>query len=193
MDSPQVQTRCWTRAEYDRLIEIGFFDEDEPIELLGGQLVVREPQYTPHATGVRLADEALRRVFGTGWDIRAGLPLALDDESEPEPDVCVVPGGPRTYRDAHPSRPVLVVEVALSSLAVDRRIKGSLYARAGILDYWIVNLPERQLEVHRSPIADAAASHGWHYADVQILRADDSVLPLAARAAATVAVADLLP
>ena len=138
-----MQTRPWTRAEYDRLIEIGFLDEDEPIELLGGQLVVREPHCSPHATGVRLADEALRRVFGPGWDVRAGLPVALDEESEPEPDVCVVPGGPRTYRDAHPSRPVLIVEVALGSLAVDRHIKGSLYARAGIRDYWIVNLPER--------------------------------------------------
>ncbi len=192
MESRGVETRYWTRAEYDRLIEIGFFDEDEPIELLAGQLVVREPQYAPHATGVRLADEALRRVFGAGWDVRAGLPVALDDESEPEPDACVVPGGPRTYRDAHPARPVLIVEIALSSLAVDRRIKGSLYARAGIADYWIVNLPERQLEVYRKPVADAHATHGWRYADVQVLGAQATVSPLAA-SGAVIAVADLLP
>ena len=192
MDAPQVQTRPWTRAEYDRLIEIGFLDEDEPIELLGGQLVVREPHYSPHATGIRLADEALRRVFGPGWDVRTGLPVALDEESEPEPDVCVVPGGPRTYRDAHPSRPVLIVEVALGSLAVDRHIKGSLYARAGIRDYWIVNLPERQLEVHRRPIADAAATYGWRYVDVKVLHTQDFVAPLAAPTA-RIAVADLLP
>lgn len=192
MESREVQTRYWTRAEYDRLIEIGFFDEDEPIELLAGQLVVREPQHTPHATGVRLADQALRRVFGTGWDVRAGLPVALDGESEPEPDVCVVPGDPRTYRDAHPARPVLVVEIALSSLAVDRRIKGSLYARAGIADYWIVNLRERQLEVYRTPIADAGATHGWRHADVQILGAQATVSPLAAPGA-VITVADLLP
>jgi Uma2 family endonuclease len=190
MESREVQTRYWTRAEYDRLIEIGFFDEDEPIELLAGQLVVREPQYAPHATGVRLADEALRRVFGTGWDVRAGLPVALDDESEPEPDVCVAPGGPRTYLDAHPARPVLIVEIALSSLAVDRRIKGSLYARAGIADYWIVNLSERQLEVYRDPVADAP--QGWRYANVQVLGAQATVSPLAAPAA-VIAVADLLP
>jgi Uma2 family endonuclease len=192
MDAPPVQTRYWTRAEYDRLIEIGFFGEDEPIELLAGQLVVREPQYTPHATGVRLADEALRRAFGSGWDVRAGLPVALDDESEPEPDVCVVAGGPRTYRDAHPSRPVLIVEIALSSLAVDRRMKGGLYARAGIRDYWIVNLPDRQLEVYRNSVPDATAGHGWRYADVQFLCMEDVVSPLAAPAA-VIAVADLLP
>jgi Uma2 family endonuclease len=192
MESPQVQTRHWTRAEYDRLIEIGVLDEDEPIELLGGRLVVREPQYSPHATGVRLADEALRRAFGSGWDVRAGLPVALDDESEPEPDVCVVPGGPRTYRDAHPSRPVLIVEVARSSLAIDRRIKGGFYARAGIRDYWIVDLLDRQVEICRSPIVDPAAAYGWRYADVKVVRAGDSVAPLAAPAAA-IPVADLLP
>jgi Uma2 family endonuclease len=192
MKSPQMQTRPWTRAEYDRLIGIGFLDDDEPIELLGGQLVVCEPQCSPHATGVRLAEEALRRVFGSGWDVRAGLPVALDDESEPEPDVCVVLGGPRTYRDAHPSRPVLIVEVALGSLAVDRRIKGSLYARAGIHDYWIANLAERQLEVYRSPIAHPDALYDWLHAEVMVLRTGDVVAPLAAPAAA-IAVADLLP
>ena len=187
-----MRTRYWTRAEYDRLIEIGFFDEDEPIELLGGQLVVREPQYSPHATGVRLAEVALRHIFGSGWDVRAGLPVALDDDSEPEPDVCVVPGTPRTYRDAHPAHPVLIVEIALSSLVVDRRIKGSLYARAGIHDYWIVNLPERRIEVHRNPVVDAGATHGWRYADVEIVSAPDTVSPLAAPAA-VILVADLLP
>ena len=192
MESLQIPTRYWTRAEYDRLIEIGFFDDDERIELLGGQLVVREPQHTPHATAVRLVDKALRRVFGAGWDVRAGLPVALDDESEPEPDVCVVPGGPREYRDAHPSRPVLIVEVALSSLAIDRRIKSGLYARARIADYWIVNLPERQVEVHRHPVADTDAPYGWRYADIAVHRAGEHVSPLA-MPDAFVAVADLLP
>ena len=188
----QVRARYWTRAEYDRLIEIGFFDEDERIELLGGRLVTREPQHMPHATAVRLVDEALRRAFGAGWDVRAGLPVALDDESEPEPDVCDVPGGPRDYRDAHPSRPALIVEVASSSLAIDRRIKGGLYARAGIADYWIVNLVERQVEVYRHPTADAGARYGSRYAEVTVYGAGEGVLPLA-MPGSLVAVADLLP
>lgn len=192
MDVPQVQTRYWTRAEYDRLIELGVFDEDEPIELLGGRLVVREPQHTPHATAVRLVDEALRRAFGSGWDVRTGLPVALDDDSEPEPDVCVVRGGPRDYRDAHPTRPVLIVEVSHSSLAVDRRIKGGLYARAGIADYWIVNLLDRCVEVHRRPVADVATRPSWRYADVTVHRAGDTITPLA-MPGASVAVADILP
>lgn len=175
--------RSWTRAEYDRLIDIGFFDEDEPIELLGGQLVVREPQLSAHATATQLVAEALRATFGVGFHVRCGLPIALDEESEPEPDVCVVPGRARDYRDAHPSRPVLVVEIALSSLALDRHVKGSLYARAGLADYWIVNLPERQVEVHRQPIPDPSAPHGWRYAHREVVRPATRVSPLAAPAA----------
>ncbi len=89
--------------------------------------------------------------------------MALDDESEPEPDISVVAGDPRDYRDAHPQRPALVVEVALSRLSFDREHKGSLYARAGIADYWIVNLPDRRVEVYRDPVPDAGAVFGWRY------------------------------
>ncbi len=192
MDSPHVATGYWTRAEYSRLIDVGILDEDDPIELLGGQLVVREPQHTPHATAVRLADEALRRAFGSGWDVRAGLPIALDDDSEPEPDVCVVPGSPRDYANAHPTRPLLIVEVAMRSLALDRRIKASLYARAGIADYWIVNLVDRCVEVHRGPAADADASYGFSYGDVSVYRVGDDVTPLA-MPGARIPVTDLLP
>jgi Uma2 family endonuclease len=124
--------------------------------------------------------------------VRAGLPVALDDESEPEPDVCVVPGGPRDYLDAHPRRPALVVEVAQSSLAIDRGIKAGLYARAGIADYWIVNLVDRQVEVRRRPVAASDARYGWRYADVSVHREGESVAPLA-MPDAPVAVADVLP
>jgi Uma2 family endonuclease len=97
---------------YDRLIELGILHEDEAIELLAGRLVVREPQRTPHATATQLAADALRAAFGVGWSVRVQLPIALDDESEPEPDAAVVPGAPRDCLREHPSAPVLVVEVA---------------------------------------------------------------------------------
>src|SRR5262250_124026 len=104
---PSLRTRRWTRREYDRLIELGVLHEDEPIELLAGRLVVREPQRTPHATATQLAADALRAAFGVGWSVRVQLPIALDDESEPEPDVAVVRGAPRDYLREHPSAPVL--------------------------------------------------------------------------------------
>jgi Uma2 family endonuclease len=192
VDGGNLRTRRWSRAEYERLIEAGLLDEDEPIELLAGQLVVREPQHAWHATGTRLIIAALRRAFGAGWEIDHHLPIALDDESEPEPDVAVVRGGPRDYRDAHPSRPVLIVEVADSSLASDRRYKGSLYARAGIPDYWILNRGGHCLEVYRDPEPDAFAAFGWRYGRVLTLRSGDIITPLAAPGA-SIPVADLLP
>ena len=187
-----VPTRRFTRIEYDRLTELGLWAPGERLELLDGLLVVREPQGSRHATGVQLVVLALRRAFGDRWDVRCQLPIALDDESEPEPDVSVVAGGPRDYIADHPGRPVLLVEVADTSFAVDRRYRMSLYARAGIADYWIVNLLERVLEVYRDPVPDPAAAAGWRYHTVLLLHPPATITPLAA-AAAPVPVADLLP
>ncbi len=166
--------------------------EDEPIELIAGQLIVAEPKGSPHATAVSLTADALRAAFGPGWVVREQDPVALDDESEPEPDVVVVPGARRDYRAEHPSRPALVVEVTESSLAFDRRDKGSLYARAGVEDYWIVNPQRRVLEVYRQPALASSAHYGGKYRSVRLLKAGATVSPLVAPAA-TIAVADLLP
>src|SRR5262249_18783203 len=141
----------WTRAEYDRLAEAEILGPENRIELLGGELIVKEPQYSAHAAAIRRVARVLRRTFREEWDVDPQLPVALDDESEPEPDVSVVPRDPYDYRDGHPAHPVLIVEVSLSRLRFDRAFKGSLYARAGIADYWVVNIPERQLEVYRDP------------------------------------------
>jgi Uma2 family endonuclease len=188
--TPPVQTRHFTRAEYDRLIEQGFFDEDERIELLDGLLVVREPQGSEHSATVSGVGAALQRAFGPRYHVRFGAPVALDDASEPEPDLAVVRGRPFHYRDEHPSRPVLVVEVARTSLTKDRRRKGPLYARADVADYWIVNLAARVLEVYRGPIKSAAGR--WKYKHVRLLKPGTVVRPLAAPDA-RIRVADLLP
>jgi Uma2 family endonuclease len=187
-----IRTRRWTRKEYDRLVELGILHEDERVELIGGQMIVAEPKGTPHSTSVALTAEALRVAFGAGWFVRQQDPVALDDESEPEPDIVVVMGTPRDYVAEHPSRPALVVEVSESSLRLDRRYKGSLYARAGLADYWIVNLVDRVLEVRRRPVAAPAAAFGWRYADVKIVRPGGAVAPLA-RPDAVIAVTQLLP
>src|SRR6266849_2543083 len=135
-----TRTRRWTRAEYDRLIDIGFFQTDDRIELIGGELIVAEPQSAEHYTAIRKSARALEAAFGRGWEVRQQGPIALDDESEPEPDIAVVPGGSDDYRHAHPSRPALTMEISVSSLAIDRERKASLYARGGLSDYWILNL-----------------------------------------------------
>jgi Uma2 family endonuclease len=168
-----------TRVRYDRLIDAGVFGPDDRVELLDGLLVAREPQGRRHAAVVVLVRTALEKAFGRAYHVREEKPIALDERSEPEPDVVVVPGTPRDYLDAHPSRPVLLVEVAETSLAIDRVRKGSLYARAGIADYWVVNLSEGLLEVYREPVRSASGS-AWKYDSVRLLRRDASVTPLAA-------------
>ena len=191
MKQAPFTSRRWRRVEYEHLVDVGVF-EGEPLELIGGQLIVAEPKGSPHATAVGMTDDALRAAIPGGWIVRVQDPLALDDESAPEPDVAVVRGARADYRHTHPSHPALIVEVAESSLAFDRTQKGSLYARAGIADYWIVNLQDRVVEVYREPAADLTAPFGWRYTSVERLRPPGAVTPL--RVPATpVPVATLLP
>jgi Uma2 family endonuclease len=192
MTTSSVRTKHWSRVEYERLVDLGAFRPGERIELVAGALLVREPQGGPHATAVSLAEDALRGAFGAGWTVRGQMPIALDDDSEPEPDIAVVPGRPRDYTRAHPARPVLIVEVADSSLELDRREKASLYARARIADYWIVNLVEQVVELYRDPLAAPGAPHGWRYGSTVTLRAGSAVTPLALPGSA-IPVSDLLP
>jgi Uma2 family endonuclease len=187
-----VHTRRWTRAEYDHLIDIGVFRPDERLELLGGELIVSEPQNSGHYTAIGLVEDALRAALGPGWLVRSQGPIELDDESEPEPDIAVTPGDRRSYSRRHPSQPALVVEVAESRLAFDREHKGSLYARARLEDYWILNLVDRVPEVYRRPVRDPSSPFGWRYASREVFSGESSV-ELLAVPGARVLVSDLLP
>ncbi len=187
-----VPTRALRRIEYECLVERGLFGADDRIELIDGVLVLREPQSASHFTAIRRGQRALQRAFGAGWDVRPAGPVALDDHSEPEPDLAVVPGTVEDYAHAHPSRAVLVVEVSSTSLAFDRQYKSSLYARAGVTDYWIVNLVDRVLEVRRRPVTSDAAPYAWAYEELIVLGPAGVVTPVAAPFA-SIPVADLLP
>ena len=182
----------WSRIEYGRMIDHGLLDEDDPVELLDGLVLVKEPQHSPHRTAVLLVAKALERAFGEGWFVQTQSPIILDDRSEPEPDACVVRGSPRDYTGAHPTRPALVVEVAQSRLRLARGRKASAYARAGIADYWILKLERRVLEVHREAAAPDPTRPRRSYSAIETLGIDSTVTPLAAPAA-TIRVADLLP
>lgn len=191
MKQPPFTSKHWHRVEYERLVDLGVF-EGEPLELMGGQLIVAEPKGSPHAAAVEMAGDALRAALPPGWIVRTQNPIALGDESVPEPDVAVVRGRHADYRHAHPGRASLIIEVAESSLAFDRTQKGSLYARAGIADYWIVSLEERVVEVYRDPGPDLTAPYGWRYTSADRVRPPDAVTPLDVPAG-PVAVATLLP
>jgi Uma2 family endonuclease len=179
------EARNFSRRDYETMIRAGILGEDEHVELVGGRIVVMSPEGPAHAGAIDLCAEVLRRIFGADHTVRVQHPLAIDLEDEPEPDVAVVRGGPRDHLAEHPHTAVLVVEVAESSLTYDRTEKAALYARAGFVDYWIVNLVERRLEVHRDPAAGV-------YRTVRVLVAGDEIAPMAAPDT-RVAVAAVLP
>lgn len=183
--------RRWTREEYHRMAEIGLF-RNQRVELIEGEIISMAAMNSSHRTVINLADDLLRSIFGAGYFVSVQCPLALGPASEPEPDIAVIAGNIRDYTNAHPTTAALIVEVAESSLAHDRRYKGSLYARAGILDYWIINLKRRRLEVRRRPQTDAAESFGYGYAEITLYGPNDTVSPLA-RPDALLQVRDLLP
>jgi Uma2 family endonuclease len=178
MKQAPLTVRRWARDEYERLVDAGVF-RGEAIELIGGHLIVAEPQGTYHASRVGAAGDELRAQLPQEWLVRVQMPLALDDESAPEPDLALVPGTWSDYSASHPDRPALVVEVAESSLGLDRRYKGSLYARAGLRDYWILNLVDRVLEVYRDPGPDPLAPYGWSYRSLDRLAPPAIASPLA--------------
>lgn len=180
-------TRRWTIDDYHRAIEAGVFGPEERLELLNGEIVVMSPQLGPHASGSSLVVEALRAAFGPGWVIREQKPLSLGQVSEPEPDVAAVRGAIRDFVREHPRSAGLVVEVADTSVRLDRTDKAEIYARAGIPEYWILNLPGRCLEVRRDP--DPAQGE---YRQLTTHGEDGAVSPLAAPDA-SIAVRDLLP
>jgi Uma2 family endonuclease len=187
-----VQLRRWSREEYERMIDAGVLTPEDQVELIDGDIITMTPQKSRHATAVQLAQIAIGRAFGEGFSVRTQLPLALGPDSEPEPDIAVVAGSPRDYRDRHPATALLIVEVADASLTFDRTVKAGVYARAGLTDYWLLNLIDNVLEVHRGPELVAGAPRGWRYGSVERYGAGQSVAPLA-RANCSISVADLLP
>lgn len=183
--SARAETYRWSREVYDRAVEAGVFGPEDRIELLDGEILTMTPQGSRHAAVATRVGEELARAFGDRGHVRTQMPLAAEDDSEPEPDLAVVAGDALDYLDAHPAAALLVVEVADDSLRRDRNVKRGLYARCGIPEYWIVSLPDARLEVYRRPV-------GGTYRDTAILRAGDTVAPLAAPTAA-IPVSDLLP
>lgn len=154
------QPRRIKRSEFDRMVAMGFF-ESERVELLHGVIFAVTPPNDPsHASPLQLLGEILVLGIARRATVRIQLPLVAADESEPEPDIAIVPRG--DYNEAHPDRAHLVVEVADSSLRKDRLVKGPLYAASGVEEYWVVNVAARVLEVHRYPRGDGWASVTRH-------------------------------
>ena len=179
----------WTVEEYYKLGELGLF-YGKRVQLIRGEIIEMSPMKTPHATSVRLVYELLRAIFAIGYEIRMQLPMSFSKIDEPEPDVAVVEGSILDYAEGHPRTAKLLVEVADSSLRLDRTKKRELYAENGIEDYWILNLKQRCLEVHRHPVKDESGR--FTYAETFVVLEDDFVTPLE-MPKSKIKVADMLP
>jgi Uma2 family endonuclease len=179
--------RLWTRKEWDRLVELGFFD-GERLELIEGRIVRMSPQRVPHSVAVELVDRCLRRVFVPGHRMRCQLPFRPADGSEPEPDIAVIAGDDPRASKEHPSSAVLIVEISETTLEHDRW-KARLYAASGVPEYWILNLVARNLEVYRNP--EMGEGGVARYASSKILTERDRLSPLTANL--EISVAELLP
>ena len=142
------------RVEYDQLVALGAF-QDERIELLEGALVAMSPIGAPHNGAVQKLNRLLVLALEGRAAVRCQSSFAALEFSEPEPDFAVVPPG--DYDLDHPSEAYLIIEVAESSLAMDRGKKLRLYASCTIPEYWVVNLPERCIEVYTQPMPGAYA------------------------------------
>jgi len=142
-----------TVEEYERMAAAGVLD-DPRVELINGYLVKKMGKDPPHIWAVDAIVEALRATLPQMW-CRKEDPVRIADFDEPEPDVAVVRGNRDDYRDRipEPKDVVLLVEVAESTLDRDRGEKRRAYASGGILDYWIINLVARQVEVYSNPAA----------------------------------------
>ena len=178
----------WSVDEYYKMFELGLF-QGRRVQLIRGEIIEMAPMGTPHSTAVRLVAECLRKIFAEGFVVDSQLPLRLGKHDEPEPDVAIIEGDIRDFTDAHPFTARLVVEVADSSLKLDRGRKVELYAENGIEEYWIVNLKQRQLEVYRKPVTEGDASD---YTEKIILTGDEFVSPLE-RPNSKLKIADMLP
>jgi hypothetical protein len=184
--------RPFTVDEYHRMIQAGILTEDDPVELLEGWIALKMPRNPPHDITLQLGEEALRPRLPAGWCVRVQCAITTAD-SEPEPDIVVASGPIRRYVNHHPTPQeiALLIEASDTTLTRDRQDKGRLYARAGIVCYWIINLVDRQVEVYTDPTGPGPSPS---YRQRQIYGVGDSVpLVIGGQQVARIPVTDLLP
>lgn len=185
----------FTREQYYRLGELGFFD-GKRVELIRGEIIEMSPINIAHANGVGFVSDALAVVFAIGYYLNVQQPFSVPGAppgSEPQPDVAVIPGSRRGAGD-HPTQAALLVEVADTTLAKDTTTKAELYATANVPEYWVLDLNARQLHVFRDPqpLPLPTELSATAYQTHDTLGPNDTISPLAAPSA-VIRVSDLLP
>ncbi len=168
-----INLRLWTVKEYHRMAEAGIFDEDERVELLEGKIIWMSAIGTAHRSAVGRTDYLLKKILMNQAWVSIQDPIQLDNYSEPEPDIAVVKIDPLDYADHHPTpdEVYLLIEVADTTFKKDCETKGKAYAAAGIIDYWVLDVINRQLHVFRKPDKNG-------YQSEVILKENETVSPL---------------
>lgn len=169
----------WTREQFHQSGEARLFAENR-VMLIEGEILVMPPIGDRHRTIVTLAGEVLRETFGLGFFVSEEKPFDIGKATDPQPDIAVIQGSIRDFMESGLTEAALIVEVSDSTYLYDSFDKASLYASAGVQDYWIVRLKTRQVEVYRRPQADDTQPFGFGYGEKTIYEGDAIVQPLAA-------------
>ena len=190
--SPTPPHPCrWTKDQYHQMYATNWF-LDKHVELIAGEIVEEGRMTRQHWIGVNLAGNLMPKFFREDYCLCVRGPINMGEDSEPRPDVAISLGSPLDYLEAMPTTAVLIIEVADFTITEDRHRKGSLYARAAVPDYWIVNLRKCGVEVYREPISIGHKPFGFGYGKMASYFWGDTVSPLALPEV-HIAVDDLLP
>src|SRR5918912_4344650 len=152
-ESVEVSRHSFTVAEYERMGQVGILSEDDRVELVCGEIIQTSPIGEGHAACVAVLTRLIILRLRLGAFVWTRNPIVLDDYSEPQPDLAVLRPRADDYRTSKPTPEdvLLVIEVSDTTLDFDRKVKVPLYARAGIPETWVVNLPEERVEVYSDP------------------------------------------
>lgn len=176
-----VKAPRWTHASWDAAIQSGRFDHTPQVELVFGEIHEMAPIGDPHYYSNVTLEEIIREIYrGRDSYVVSDKPLVLEPDSQPEPDIAVIPGSLKAIRHK-PRTASLVIEISDSSLTYDRTTKQQLYALNRIPEYWILNLQDRQVEVFRNPEGKAYATQEIHLADGQLSPLDAPDTTIAVR------------
>ena len=181
-----VPSYKWTRQKYDKMTANGMFHPKTHHELINGDIIDILPQSSLHSSIIIIVKKILESIISKDCYIRVQMPLALGQDSEPEPDIAIVKYNFDNCSVPCPEKTLLVIEISeSSSILLDRKIKKKLYACSNIPEYWIINLKISCIEVYRNPLQDS-------YTDMKILHNSDNITPLF-NPEISISIADILP
>lgn len=187
-----LSQKRFTLDEYHRMIDAGILPEGSPYELLNGIVREKMPNNPPHASGVYRVARSLDRLLGDQFVVRSQLPITIpESDSEPEPDIAVSVGPDNAYDSRHPGPGdiLLLIEIAHSSLPMDRGEKLAAYAAAKVPVYWVVNIPGKRIEVYSQP---RAGKNPTYRKREDFARGSAVPVVLGGKAVAEVAVSEIL-